>query len=309
MEDKKMKTKLLIILTMILALSTIVSAGFCEYKGVIYYGFCSKDGDVVVYDSQDNVVGESLYSLNSGCYNGLYALVLNGGSSPGCILQEGEEIVFYVSGSLAGVTKWYSSDLNKDFDLTTDRSYIFVENDNVTISDEQNIDVTEYGTPSGGAGSGGGSGNGGGSSVLFASMETDSGNIDVAKFTMPVDSDKSVDIQSPASGEIYLNVSDAEDVELFVLALKESGAVEICIGSQSFEDCEQTLKLQMGESKSDIFLESDYMERDGKKYYVIKGLKNGVAKESSTLFSIFLIFAGIIAALSLLIVYVVAHKK
>jgi len=102
-----MKTsKLIITLAFFLIFSTIVSADFCDLRGVKYYGYCNKAGDIVVVDEQNNIIAENLYGENSGCYNGVYTLVVSGGPSPGCILQENEVITFYLGGTLAGATKW-----------------------------------------------------------------------------------------------------------------------------------------------------------------------------------------------------------
>ena len=295
-----MKTKLLIALFIILVFSSFVSADFCDLRGVLYYGYCNKEGDVAVYDEQDNLITENFYGQNSGCYNGTYLVIVNGGPSEGCVLQENEVISFYLGGKLAGATKWSSTILNRQFDLNVNRTVYDVEGDDIVVEDIEGSDISKTGT--------GGGGGGAGSITLTAIKKTDSGDVPVAQFNVPAENNDTIQVEAPDSGEVYLNLPQAESTEILVPATKSKGSVIVCLGSDDFRNCKNQFELRLGEAKEGISLDSNYKYQDGKKYYVVRGLKEGVAKESMDFSNIF-IMAGIAAAISLLIIIYFVKRK
>jgi len=229
--------KIILTMAIFVLLLPLAYADFCDLRGVLYYGDCNKEGDVKVLDEQDNEIAINLYSENSGCYNGVYKIVVSGGPSAGCILQENEIITFYLGGKLAGATKWSSTHLNREFELSAERVVYDVEAPDIIVTDEQGADVSTHGA-------GGGGGSGSGTRIFFATKQTDSGDVEIGKFDIPLDNEDSIEIQAPESGEVYLNVSGAQDTEILVPAMQEKGSVVVCIGSKSFFTCDKKLKLE-----------------------------------------------------------------
>ncbi|MBW2994997.1 hypothetical protein KY312_01475 [Candidatus Woesearchaeota archaeon] len=292
-----MKTKIFFAFLVFLVFSNLAYAEFCDLRAVLYYGSCNKDGDVVVHDEQDNVIAQSLYGENSGCYNGVYSIVVSGGPSTGCILQENEVASFYLGGTLAGATKWSSTILNKQFDLNIERIVYDVEGDDIIVEDLEGSDISKTGT-----------GSGGGSITLTAVKKTDSGDVPVAKFNVPAENNDTIELEAPDSGEVYLNLPQAESTEILVPALKSKGSVIVCTGSKDFKNCKNEFELRLGETKHGVSLDSEYKYLDGQKYYVIRGLKEGIAKENTGFSSTTLAVAGIVFAAFLIFIYLIKRR-
>jgi hypothetical protein len=294
-----MKKIFILAVAMFLLLVSFASAEFCDLRAVQFFGECNIPGDVVVKDSQNNVIVQSLYSQNSGCYNGIYSVLVSGGPSAGCILQENELIAFYVSGSPAATIRWSSSFLSKKLDLSTNRTFVDVSGTNISVTDEIGSDVENHGS---------GGGGGGGEQTYYIIKKTPSGPINISVVNMtPTGNDKiSADARN---NQVYVNVSNANEIVMFVPAPKATGTVVICLGVKSFADCiGKEIKLEKGATINGVTVESAYKVMDGKNYYVVTGLKDGVAKEAPGS-NWFLIFSAVIVLVFILIIYLIIRKR
>jgi len=105
MENKKIATILSIMLMLIIMLSINVSA-VCNFQSIQFYGACPYDGDIYVYDSQNNLIVKQLYGENTGCYKGNYLMQIPGGPEDECVLNPNEKISFEINAQEIATYKW-----------------------------------------------------------------------------------------------------------------------------------------------------------------------------------------------------------
>ncbi len=92
-----------LILIMLLALN--VSA-ICNFQSIQFYGACPHDGDIYVYDSQNNLIVKQLYGENTGCYEGNYLMQIPGGPEEECMLNPSEKISFKINAQEVATHVW-----------------------------------------------------------------------------------------------------------------------------------------------------------------------------------------------------------
>ena len=95
----------LISLLMIMLFALNVSA-ICNFQSIQFYGACPYDGDIYVYDSQNNLIVKQLYGENTGCYEGNYLMQIPGGPEEECILNPNEKISFKINAQEIATYVW-----------------------------------------------------------------------------------------------------------------------------------------------------------------------------------------------------------
>lgn len=118
----KLRTRFKPVLVPIIALLLVVTlalgvSAVCDTKFVNYYGSCPNDGDIQVYDSQDNLVVEQFYTLNKGCYNGNYFISVPGGENKDCVVRPSERLHFKLGTVEMGSIEWSPSPSTQNLDL------------------------------------------------------------------------------------------------------------------------------------------------------------------------------------------------
>ena len=108
--EEKMKNRLigkmcLISLILIILFAINVNA-MCNFQSIQFYGACPYDGDIYVYDSQNNLIVKQLYGENTGCYEGNYLMQIPGGPEEECILNSNEKISFKINVQEVATYEW-----------------------------------------------------------------------------------------------------------------------------------------------------------------------------------------------------------
>jgi len=260
--------KLALYVLLMLALSTYCYAEICKSSPVTYYGYCAPEGDLAVYDSSGNLVEKQAYSQTTGCTKNIYRMVVSGG--PGCAVQEGDVLVFKISGKTAGAVAWHSLDSLLFLNIsTTGRTFVFVNEPqkNVTVEDEQGVDLTKYGS------SGGGS-----TAQKTVSIKQPVGNteIEIVKFNTSVNEDRVVDFMQNQS-TIFVDLGATNYSEILVPVVRQSGALYVCLASKTM-DCSK-ITIEMGQTVGSLYLEPNYKVINSQKYYVLHGLTFGSVQE------------------------------
>lgn len=108
----------LVSLCFILITIPLVSAECTDF--VTYYGSCEGAGDILVKDSQNNIVVEQLYSVDKGCYNNKYLVSVPGGSTD-CPIKDKDMLSFSISGLKYKEVLWDVNNKYVELDLERPR--------------------------------------------------------------------------------------------------------------------------------------------------------------------------------------------
>lgn len=112
-----MKTKKIFGLGILfLLLMVIQTSAICDTKFVRYYGGCEYDGDIKVYDEQNNLIITDLYGAEQGCFNHYFTVQVPGGEEEDCAVKTGETIRFELNTNELARAQWkpYPSVVNLD---------------------------------------------------------------------------------------------------------------------------------------------------------------------------------------------------
>ncbi len=289
--------KLALYLLLLVVFSAYAYAEICKSSPVVYYGYCEPLGDLAVYDGSGSLIEEQAYSLTSGCTKNIYRVVVSGG--PGCAVEEGDSLVFKISGKIAGAAVWRQSASSVFLNIsTTGRIFVSVNEDettsNVTVEDEEGVDIEKFGTSSGGGSAA--------QKTVSIKQPVDGGEIELIKFNTSLEENRVIDFRLDQNG-LFVNLGATNYSEILVPALKKSGALYVCLASENM-DCDKIV-LEMGQQVQGLYLEPGYRTIFDKKYYVLHGLTFGSVQEVDRPQWM---MPAILAAAALVIVFVLVIK-
>jgi hypothetical protein len=97
-----------------------VYSSYCSNCPVMFIGRCQVGGgDIDVIDQDGQIVAHETYGSSSGCVNNNYDIIVQGGPEPGCDVQLGETIRFFVHGDEDGNYTFSCSPSLVNFNLST----------------------------------------------------------------------------------------------------------------------------------------------------------------------------------------------
>jgi hypothetical protein len=288
-----MKKAILLMLALFLLLPAAFAVNYCNAVPQQYYGFCDTPGDILVYKEDRSLVATQYFSVNSGCHDGIYGITIVGGSN--CLLDKGDTIVFTVNGITVGAAVFDATPKSVRMDISDERTYIIIDtDDNIEAVDDSGVDVSKYGS-------------GGGSATIRLVKPTYEGDVKLAVFDANLDANLTID----AGADDYAVFVDlpAPAAEVLVPVNYNTGSVDICLDQTAFSSCRHKLKIALGESKDGISVDAEYRIVDGNRYYVVRGLQKGIVKESGTWLSYIAAIALLVAAVTVLAVYLIIKRK
>ncbi|MBD3259599.1 hypothetical protein GF371_03105 [Candidatus Woesearchaeota archaeon] len=95
---------ILFLLLLVLQISAV--SALCDTKFVRYYGACEYDGDIKVYDEQNNLIVTDLYGAEKGCFNNYFTVQVPGGDEEDCTVRTGETIRFELNTNELARAQW-----------------------------------------------------------------------------------------------------------------------------------------------------------------------------------------------------------
>ena len=96
----------LVLVLVVLIMSVGMASAICDFESAKFHGSCPYDGNIRVFDEQNNLIVEQFYSLNQGCYHGMYVIQVHGGVDQECVLNPGEKVSFELNGNNVGNSLW-----------------------------------------------------------------------------------------------------------------------------------------------------------------------------------------------------------